>query len=212
MAPTSEDEQTVKAQSALTGIFEKILADLDTLDEIREKMLPLQRQIVRNSSRMIKQIHQKNMANIGDQIAETKLLVQELETLGEADLPKDYVLHAKQEFGEAVIFYHIIAENRIPAPNEMEFTSSEYCYALADVVGELRRYCLACLMEDEYEQAKKFVQFMEEIYSHLQLLKYPSGLLPGLRKKRDIARRVIIDTQSEILMASKIAQLNSRLN
>jgi translin len=198
----------------LEDTFASIVRDLDEMDTLREKLLSIQRNIVRKSSEIIKRVHRNELGDIQVQFSEIKVMIEEFEKLNSKlplDLPKDYELILKQEFGEAAIFYDLIINDQLKKPEEIGLNSYQYCYAIADVMGELRRFCLSCLIKEKIEESLKIYNYMEEIYSVLFSLDYPSGLIPGLRKKIDVARNSLNSTQSEITMILNIQRLREDL-
>ena len=191
----------VEIKNELEGIFKEITKELDSMDQIREKLFAIQRSAVRKSSEIIKKVHRKEFTNIDKDLDEIRQVIKEFDSIIDElplDLPKDYELIVKQEYGEAILFYHLIVNQKLMDPLSIGLNSYQYCYAIADVVGELRRFCLSCLIENELDKALEIFGWMEEIYNILFSLDYPSGLLPGLRKKIDTARNSLNNTQSEI--------------
>ncbi len=197
--------QTIK--NDLETIFQEITKELDAMDEIREKLFTIQRSAVRKSSEIIKRVHRKEFKNIDKELIEIQTVIQEFDqTIKELplDLPKDYELIVKQEYGEAVLFYNLVVNKKLMQPAQIGLNSYQYCYAIADVVGELRRFCLSSLIENRIDDALEIFGWMEDVYNVLFSLDYPSGLLPGLRKKIDTARNSLNNTQSEISLIVNI--------
>ena len=69
---------------------------------------------------------------------------------------------------------------------------------LADVIGELRRLALDALREGDVEKGEKCLETMDEIYIEMLALDEAYMLVPGLRRKNDIARRIIETTRGDI--------------
>ncbi len=191
----------LRIKNELEGIFNGITKELDAMDEIRERLFTIQRAAVRKSSEIIKQVHRREFNEIEKEFEDIKKIIAEFDSTIKQlpiDLPKDYELIVKQEYGEAIIFYNLISKKKLMEPVQIGLNSYQYCYAIADVVGELRRFCLSCLIENKIEEALEIFGWMEDVYNVLFSLDYPSGLLPGLRKKIDTARNSLNNTQSEI--------------
>jgi translin len=198
----------------LDEIFQDIRNHLDQMDSIRENVLPLQRKIVRNCSEIIKKIHRREFDSIEEKIAMTmEDLIQMKRLIDDApgDFPADYLQIAQQEFGEATIFYNLIVKEQTVTPQEINIDLLEYAYALADVVGELRRYVMSCLREDDLDNANKGFESMNVIYDHLFTLDYPNGLVPGLRNKIDQARGILAKTEGDLVVITKMLRLNRNL-
>ena len=204
-----------KLNKDLEEIFQTLHEQLDGMDQIREKILPLQRISVRICSEIIKSIHRKEFSSIPSKMIKIKEHLRDLhETVNNMSgaFSKDYLQIVKQELGEAMILYYLITQNRFPSLDECEIGPIDYAYALTDVVGELRRYVLNCIRKEDLENALKGLEYMDEIYSQLFTLDYPNGLVPGLRKKIDAARNILAKTEGDVTVSINILKLNSNLS
>ena len=201
-------------KSELDGIFTKIESDLDSLDEKREKILPISRNIIRNCSKIIKQIHRGEFENIEDYINKTRALIDEGNSLSQSlkdKIGKNYLITAKQEFTEAATFYSYITKNRIPSFSELGVNAYEYIMGLADLVGEIKRKVLNLIRADDIEKAEHYFEFMEELYQFLFSLDYADGLIPGFRKKVDVCRKIVQNTLDIIILSKNTSILNKNL-
>ncbi|RLI62514.1 MAG: hypothetical protein DRO88_11745 [Promethearchaeia archaeon] len=199
----------------LDAIFTEIRAYYEQMDKIREKILPLQRKTVRMCSEIIKQVHRHEHENIPSKIDQIKNHLSQMTSLisqAPGIFPKDYVQIVKQETGEAIIFYHIVVHHSLPTPKECNIELDDFAYACADVVGEIRRYILRCLREEDLTQASHLLEIMTELYNYLFTLDYPNGLIPGLRKKIDAARGILARTEADITLSLQMHRLHHDLN
>ncbi len=105
---------------------------------------------------------------------------------------------ALQEYSEASIFLTLIEDSRFITPKEINVPSVDYVLGLADVVGEYRRSALDALREGDAEKGEKCLEIMDEIYIELMALDEAYMLVPGLRRKCDVARRIIESTRGDI--------------
>lgn len=202
-------------KEALDSIFDEIRQYYDQMDIVREKLLPLQRQTVRICSEIIKSVHRNESENLTIKIASAQENLKSMQAaLNDApgSFTKDYLQIVKQELGEAVIFYHLISTDSIPTPADCGIDLEDYGYACADVVGEIRRYILKCLRKNEFHKAVALLEDMSEIYNYLFTLDYPNGLIPGLRKKIDVARGILTRTEADVTLAQQMHNLNESLN
>ncbi|MHA1821274.1 MAG: hypothetical protein ACTSU2_02635 [Promethearchaeota archaeon] len=199
----------------LTEILLKVRQKIDDFEKKREKILFLERNIIQNCSEIIKKIHRDEKEEIPAMIERTSKLIHESEkTAGELTefLGKNYFTNAKQEFTEAVFLYKFVYGEKLPSPEDLGVNAYEYILGLADVVGELKRLILDQIKRDNFKDIDKIFLFMDELYQDLFSLDYPSGLLPGFRKKVDIDRRLVGTTLENITLTKKISQLNKRLS
>ena len=84
---------------------------------------------------------------------------------------------------------------------------------MADLVGELRRYCLEHLRESSaLSEANRAMEVMDDLYDNLITLDYPSGLIPGVRRKTDVARSLVEKTRGDLTLGYTRAKLEERLS
>ncbi len=197
----------------LNKIFSDITKKLDALDRDREDILKLSRDMIRNCSVAIKEIHRKNFSQYLEKIKEIKsyhielvgLVKKNPEVLGK------YLKTAEQEFMEAVCLYALINNEDIPSPEEYGVDPLNYLLGLADVIGELRRFLLDKIRKDDVEDLDKYLDRMEDIYTNLFSLDYPKGLLEDLRQKTDADRGIIERTRGDVSISVQINKLNENL-
>jgi translin len=204
----------LKKLKKIDEIFHDLIKYLDGMDNIREKILPLQRKSVRICSEIIKNIHRKDFTTIPTKITDAKSSLNEMIQLidnAPGNLPRDYLQIVQQELGEAIIFYNLIINDDFPTIEECGIDLVSYAYALTDVVGELRRYVLNCIRKEDLDNANRGLNLMNEIHDQLFSLDYPNGLIPGLRKKIDQARNILARTEGDVSVSINIIKLNSNL-
>lgn len=175
---------------------------LSIKDEVREEMIRITREIVRDSSNCISSIH------LG-KIDETRQLLNSLhnKVTKLKNIVRDYpdlyysgtIYNALSEYVECLSLYSIITGEGIPRLSELDIPIPPYLQGLSDLVGELRRIALEMLRNDRVDEALVLLDLMETIYYKLRSLHYPDALTPGLRHKVDIARRLVEDTKALII-------------
>jgi translin len=82
---------------------------------------------------------------------------------------------------------------------------------LADVVGEYRRLTLDALREGDAEKGEECLKTMDEIYIELMAMDEAYMLVPGLRRKCDVARRVIESTRGDVTQEVRRKSLENYL-
>ena len=105
----------------------------------------------------------------------------------------------------------LINNKEIPYHTELKVDALNYALGLADVVGELRRYVLDNIRNSKVEDIDEILEKMDEIYSHLFSLDYPSGLTKDLRHKTDTARNLIEKTRADVSLSVQMNTLSSLL-
>ncbi|MCE4612831.1 MAG: haloacid dehalogenase [Desulfurococcales archaeon] len=171
---------------------------LSERDSVRESAIRKTREIIRNSGRSISSLLKGSVSDARNYLAQAERLVEEL--LRElSPYPELYysgmVNNALSEYVEARLFNDLVLNGRVPGYRELGVPPVPYLQGMADLVGELRRLILELVRGNEYDKAWKYAEVMENIYLVLARLDYPDALLPGLRHKLDVARRLVDDTK-----------------
>lgn len=193
----------------LEKIFKEISNSLDLLYHDREKILHLSRDIVRDCSIGIKNIHRKEGEKFQDKVNVIKSNLGNLVKLVNSNLGlfSTYLKTPEQEYTELVAFHAIINNKDIPTPSEMKINPLNFALGLADVIGELRRYALDNIRNDNIEGLNNILESMDEIYTYLFSIDYPVGITKDLRHKVDVARNIIEKTRGDVSLAIQMNDL-----
>ena len=177
--------------------IEKIEMELDSLQKNFDEVHELSRGLIRDSAKMITYIHNGNNAEIE---SVSKRMVDKHNRLKIFEGRFRYiVIQAYQEMAEARIFYSIKMNDKILTADELEIDYESYILGLMDVVGELKRESLISLRNNNTDEAKRYFSFMEYIYDATRSIRFAEAILPGFRKKQDVARIQIENAGSDIL-------------
>ncbi|MFW9971938.1 MAG: translin family protein [Candidatus Odinarchaeota archaeon] len=193
----------------LKKAFSDITEILEILDQDREEILKISRKIIRDCSIAIKNIHRKEFDEFHKRTDSIKIKHEELLKLvnKNPEVFFKYLKTPEQEFAEAIVFYAIISKDEIPSPFELKINPLNFLLGLADVVGELRRYALDNIRNSRIEDLNTILENMDEIYTYLFTLDYPSGVVQDLRHKIDVARNIIEKTRGDISLAIQMDDL-----
>ena len=176
-------------------------ANLTEKDEIRKKAQENMRKATSLSKQAILLIHQKRFEDAKKSLEKGRNVIVDLHELAE-EFPQivygGMFSAALQEFSEASIFLTLVEESRFISPEEINVPSVDYVLGLADVVGEFRRRALDALREGDVKSGEECLETMDEIFIELMALDEAYMLVPGLRRKSDIARRIIENTRGDI--------------
>jgi translin len=186
---------------SLNEILRKIQEDLSEREQVREEVHKDMRKATRLSKQAIQVTHQDRFDEAGAMLEEAKALFVKLRETG-----KDYpylfysgsVGAAFEENAEAHILLTLIREGRYPSPKEIGVPVTPYVLSLGDVIGELRRRALDLIRKGNVESSEKCLEWMEHIYTELTALDDAYIIINGLRRKGDIARRLIEITRGDI--------------
>ena len=192
----------------LKNIFTELIEALDKLDQDREEILKISRLMIRDCSVAIKHIHRREFDQYQEKINNIIVTHEKLVSLVNKNVGVffKYLKTPEQEYAEAVAFFSIIMKKELPAPKVLKINPLNYALGLADVVGELRRYVLDNIRNSQVEELNDILESMDEIYTYLFSLDYPSGVTQDLRHKTDQARNIIERTRGDISIS---LQMNS---
>ena len=186
---------------SLKAILEKIQKELSEREHVREELNRDMRKATRLSKQAIQVTHQERFEDAKAMLEEAKKLFAKLrETVkGYPDLfYSGSVGAAFEEHAEAKILLTLIQEDRFVSPEEIGVPLAPFVLALGDVVGELRRRTLDLIRKGDVMAAEKSLEWMEHIYSELTALDDAYIIINGLRRKGDVARRLIEITRGDI--------------
>jgi translin len=191
----------VKALSDLKTVLKKVKTELTRQDEVRENAHESMRKATSLSKRTILLIHQKRFEEAENTLEKAKDLVVSLQSLAR-ECPEivygGMFSAALQEYSEANIFLRLVEKGKFVSPNDISVPSVDYVLGLGDVVGEFRRLALDALREGDVKKGEESLQIMDEIFIELMALDEAYMLVPGLRRKSDVARRIIEATRGDI--------------
>lgn len=184
--------------------LENLSSIFDKLNDIREQSLTTSREIVRECSKSIRNIHRSDEVSAKEHIENARKKLENLKSIS-SDVSEisyaGYVLDAEREFVEAVMFYTFEVSGYIEPFNNFNVHPSSYIQGIGDTIGEWRRKALDHLRNLDIKKAETYLAIMEEGMGTLNELDYPDALTGGLRRYADNARSIIERTRSDITNA-----------
>jgi translin len=200
--------------SSLESVLQEVKNELLQKNKIREETQESMRRATSLSKQAILLIHQKKYGEAEKFVADAKDKISSLQALS-----KDYpeIIYggmfsaALQEYSEACIFLMLVKESRFVTPAEINVPSTDYVLGLADVIGEYRRLALDNLREGEVKKGEECLEIMDQVFIQLLALDEAYMLVPGLRHKSDIARRIIETTRGDVTLEIRRKSLEDQL-
>jgi translin len=183
-------------------------------NKIREETHESMRKATSLSKQSILLIHQKRIDEAEKMMGNAKNLISKLQA--QASTYPDIIYGgmlsaAQQEYSEANILLVLVKENRFVTPQEISVPSVDYVLGLADAIGEYRRLALDYLRDSEVDKGVQCLEVMDQIFIQLLALDEAYMLVPGLRHKSDIARRIIESTRGDITLEVRRKSLEDQL-
>ncbi len=183
-------------------------------NQIREETHESMRKATSLSKQAILLIHQKRFDDAEKMVAIAREKIVNLQNQAKQypEIIYGGMLSATfQEYSEANIFMILVKEDRFVTPTEINVPAVDYVLGLADVIGEFRRFALDNLREGEVVKGEKCLEIMDQVFIQLLALDEAYMLVPGLRHKSDIARRIIESTRGDITLEVRRKSLEDQL-
>jgi translin len=184
---------------SLNEVIQRLFEDLKLQFNLRERALPSSRRIVILSKQAVMAVHRNEFDVARKRLDEAKDLLKELNVIAtHPSLNINFMRVAYQEYVEANILLSIELEGIFPKPEDLNVPPLSYLLGLADSVGEFRRKALDSLRVGDIEKAEISLKIMEDIYQNLLPLDEAFSLVSELRRKCDVARRLIEITRGDV--------------
>jgi len=200
----------VVRDTSLKSLLDRIQEELRRKEEAREEVQRDMRRATRLSKQAILFTHQQRFDDAKKLLEEAGGLLTKLLQVSKdhPDLVYTGLVNAAfEEYVEAHTLLKLILENRFVGPEELGVPVVSYVLGLADVIGEFRRSSLDSLRKGDMELAEECLQRMEHIYVELMAMEEAYLLIPGLRRKCDIARRIIEATRGDVTIETRRSSL-----
>jgi translin len=186
---------------SLKKILQEARVELKRKDKILEDTQKDMRKATSLSKQSILLVHQKRLKEAKKLLQEAHDILSKLNDISKThpDIVYSGLYNAAlQEHAEANIFLRLIEKSRFVTPKEINTPLADYVLGLADVIGECRRAALDALRTGDVKKGEQYLQTMDEIYIELMAMDESYMLVPGLRRKCDVARKIIEITRGDI--------------
>lgn len=202
--------ETVKWDTMMMKIIEKIREELEEKDKAREQGIALSREIVRNCRVSMQHIHKMELEEAHFMI---QTATENMERMASALKDQTdiyytgFVEHAQQEFTECSIIYALISGKSIPEPEELKVEPVAYLNGLGDAGGEIKRHILDLIRRGTLDEGERYLGIMEDLYTGLMVFDYPDAMTHGLRGKTDRLRLLLEISRGELTTAVRQQKL-----
>ncbi len=183
--------------AGMQGSLDAINKDLKDVQERREKLIKGTRDAVMLSSKSIVAMHHGQLDEARKSMAQAKSMLAEFRSYAGDDLTK-YVAVAEQEVVEAHALLAVMEGKNLPSTEELEVSGPSYLTGLLDCVGEIKRLVYDRMRSGNEMDAEKLFAVMEEVYGAVYPFAVYDNIVPGLRKKLDVARMLIEDIRAVV--------------
>ena len=203
-----------KYDGFLIDEMNKITQEFTSKHTARETGLQISRLVIRLSANAIRAVHRKDfdkaqvlIKEAKDKLKEGKIILTEWPEIYYSGFMSD----ARKEFSEACITLGIISDTGIPDAQNIGVEMAPYLNGMAETVGELRRFILDSLRQNDISSCEEFMETMDDIYNLLVTIDFPEGVTGGLRRSTDLVRGILERTRGDLTMALRQRSLEDKL-
>ncbi len=173
--------------------FARIRKEFEKADNDRETIIRYSRELIKLSKQMIYSVQRNDLRSANGLI---RILTNKKKQLKKSS--EGHYKTAMQEFVEAVSFYHVVKNNKLPTKASLNVSSEHYLLGLCDLTGELVRKAINYAIKGENKDALRLKNFVSDIYNELmqfdfrnsELRKKFDGIKYDLKKLEDLALQI----------------------
>lgn len=201
--------------------FVRVKEVLDRYYETREEVIKLVRELLGYSREIVQYVHQKQFDRAIALVDKACRVVKQVNNIGRIEPRVRYSglwLDTSKEYAEAVIFLNILkailgnTEVQVPFPEDLGISEEAWILGLCEVAGELKREILLAARENNFALARRILLIIDEIYSCVSSLSYPSAIIPGIKSKVDYVRAILVSSEELIFRLEKEHELLEKMD
>lgn len=170
---------------------------LSELEGSRERLLKEGRDVLIYVRRAMMSVHKGDAESAESDIDGARTIIERLRGIAEGEM-KRYILPVESEYVEAKLFYELVFEGKLSMYDEIGVDPRSYLLGLLDMIGECRRSIYDMIREGKVDEAERLFKAADEIYSKVMHLSIYERVVPGIRRKTDVAK-VVLDDSRRIL-------------
>ena len=190
------------SSSGIQGSLEDIDKNLKDVQDRREKLIKGTRDVVMLCSKSIVSMHHGQLEDAKNKMDQAKAMLEEFREYARHDLYR-YIAVAEQELVEAYALKSVMEDKPMPSMRDLNVTGESYLTGLLDCVGEIKRLVYDSMRSGKGKDAEKLFATMEEIYNAIYPFAVYDNIVSGLRKKLDVARKLIEDIRATVTEESR---------
>jgi translin len=161
----------------------------------RETLIKETREVISLCSKSIILLHSNKILEAGALLEKSSLLIKKLKDHVIFDLDR-YLWPAEQEYVEAFILKEIMDRKPILSSyDSMNVSLNAYVTGLLDCIGEIKRMIYDCLRKNNIDFSSSLFEIMQSIYDLIYPFSIYDNIVPGIRKKLDVSKRIIEDVR-----------------
>ena len=180
-------------KSSLHGISKSLKAT----NASREFLIKNTRDVVIFCSHSIIAAHKGDLRLAKQKIKKAEVVLKRNRKKAKDNFQK-YLITPEQEFVEAHSFLAVIENKEIPSLKSLKVSEESYILGLLDCIGELKRFVLDNIRNDQLKKAEMIFNVMENLYQALYPFAMYDKIVKETRRKLDVNRILVEETRAVI--------------
>jgi translin len=185
----------------LEEIAERIRADFEARNDVRDDALQRSRELIRICATAIRASHRDEWTAARELLAQAEGVAAQM-TDDLAPYPDlwyaGYTQDALKELVEAHVTLALASSGDVPSPSTLGVPYPAYLNGLCEAASEMRRRCLDELRRGDTDEAERLLGLMDEVYDVLVSFDFPNAITGGLRRRVDQLRGVLERTRGDL--------------
>jgi translin len=174
-----------------------ISKSLKSSNESREFLIKNTRDVVILCSHSIIAAHKGDLKLARQKIKKAEIVLKVNQKKAKNDFKK-YLITPEQEFVEAHSFLAIVENKEIPSLKSLKVSEESYILGLLDCIGELKRFVLDNIRNNQLKNADRIFNVMENLYQTLYPFAMYDKIVKETRRKLDVNRLLVEETRAVI--------------
>jgi translin len=191
--------------------LKKISSELDDVEHRREVLIKGTRGIITKCSKSIMALHRGRFEEASKLLEEAQVDLSSLRTNIRDDLER-YLINAEQELVEAYQLKCVYEKTSLAGIEDLNVATSSYLLGLLDSIGEIKRMIYDNLRTERTSDALNLFALMEDLYSSIYPFSVYDNIVPGIKRKLDVAKLLIENVRSTLTEESNRNLLIKRMD
>lgn len=191
--------------------LKKISSQLDDVEHRREVLIKGTRGVIMKCSKSIMALHRGLLEDAAKLLEEAQTELSSLRAHTRDELER-YLINAEQEFVEAYQLKCVYEKTSLVGIDDLKVATSSYLLGLLDSIGEIKRMIYDNLRTERTSDALKLFALMEDLYGSIYPFAVYDNIVPGIKRKLDVAKLLIENARSTLTEESNRNLLIKRMD
>jgi translin len=170
-------------------------SQMKQLEQRREALIKETREVISLCSKAIILLHGEKVKESEALLNSASSSIKKLKDYVICDLDR-YLWPAEQEYVEAYVLKEIVErKSLLSGHDQLNVSLNAYVTGLLDCTGEIKRMIYDNLRKNNHGYSLSLFEIMQSIYNLVYPFSFYDNLIPGIRKKLDVSKRMMEDVR-----------------